>query len=348
MGIRWLAWVIAGWLVLAAAAQQERYREREVLDPESGQWVARPAPPPSTPVGALDQARELLARGEYKAVRKLLAEWTEQNPDHERYYEAELLLGDAEFGREHYYQAYEHYELVAENTGGELFYKVLRRELEVARAFLAGEKRIVWKFLRLPAYDDGIEILDRIWERVPGTRLGELALKLKADYYFTHGEMDLAQDEYANLVREHPYGRYTKLAMLRAAEAAEAAFPGIKFDDRALLDAEVRYRQLESQFPAYAEQEHVAERLAGIRQLRAEKDLYVARWYQKTGRPDAAAFYYRLIVKDWPETLAAREARAALRELGYGLEDESAGEESALDEASPDESSDNQAAEDQP
>ncbi len=324
--------VLAVALLLAPGVrgQQEHYRERQMLDPESDTWVAAPTQSQAAPVEALGEARRLLALGEFKQAYKLLKRWTEEHADHERYYEALLLLGDAEFGRKRYYQAYENYEIVAENTGGALFYKALRREMDVARAFLAGEKRIVWKFMRLPAYDDGIEILDRIWERVPGTRMGETALKLKADYYFTHGEMDLAQDEYANLVREHPHGRYTKVAMLRAAEAAEAAFPGIKFDDRALLDAEVRYRQTLSQFPAYAKREQVPQRLEGIRQLRAEKDLDIAKWYERTKHADAAEFYYRLILKDYPDTLAADEAKARLRGLGVEIES---------GDASPEESS---------
>jgi outer membrane protein assembly factor BamD (BamD/ComL family) len=297
-------------------AQDEQYREREVLDPETDQWVAPPAAEDVAPVGALGEARRLLAEGRPGKARKLLARWTEDNPDHERYFEGLYLLGEAEFERGHYYQAYENYELVAENTAGELFYKTLRREMDVARAFLSGEKRIVWKFMRLPAYDDGIEILDRVWERVPGTRLGEEALKLKADYFFEVGDMDLAQDEYVHLAREYPHGRYVQLAMLRGAEAAAAAFPGIRFDDRALLDAQVRYRQVQTSFPPYAQRERVADRLEGIRQQRAEKDLDIARWYERTGRAGAAEFYYRLILKERPDTLAASEAQRRLRALG--------------------------------
>jgi outer membrane protein assembly factor BamD (BamD/ComL family) len=311
-------------LVSPTAAQEEQFREREVLDPESDEWVARPAEEAAAPPDALDEARRRLAQGEARQAYKLLKRWTEENPGHERFFEAMYLLGEAQFERGRFYQAYESYEVVAENTAGELFYKALRREMDVARAFLSGEKRIVWGFLRLPAYDDGIEILDRIWERVPGTRLGESALKLKADYFFQVGDVDLAQDEYVNLVREYPNGRYVQLAMLRAAEAAAAAFPGIEFDDRALLDAQVRYRQLQNTFPAYAEREHVADRLEGTRQQRAEKDLSIARWYERTNRTGAAEFYYRLILKERPDTLAAGEARRRLRALGVELPEEEA------------------------
>jgi outer membrane protein assembly factor BamD (BamD/ComL family) len=309
-------------LVSSAAAQQEQFREREVLDPASDEWVEQPLEDQGEPADDLDQARGYLATGKYGKAYRLLTRWTQANPDHDRYYEGMYLLGEAQFERNHFYQAYEAYEVVAEARAGELFYQALRREMDVARAFLSGEKRIVWKVLYLPAYDDGIEILDRIWERVPGTRLGEQALKLKADYFFAVGDVDLAQDEYVNLTREYPNGRYVQLAMLRGAEAAAAAFPGIKFDDRALLNAQVRYEQLGATFPAYAEHERVGDRLEGIRQQRAEKDLDVARWYERTKQAGAAEYYYRLVLHDWPDTLAAGEARRALRDMGVVLAEE--------------------------
>jgi len=312
-------------LTLAAPpgrAQEEQYREREVLDPETDAWLAQPVEEETAPGGVLEDAERSLAEGQYRQAYKQLNRWTKENPEHERYLEGMYLLGEAQLKRERFYQAYESYEVVAENTAGELFYQALRHEMDVARAFLSGEKRIVWKVLRLPAYDEGIEILDRIWERAPGTGLGEAALKLKADYFFAVGDMDLAQDEYVNLAREYPNGRYVQLALLRGAEAAAAAFPGIQFDDRALLDAQVRYRQVQSTFPAYAERERVADRLEGIRQQRAEKDLEVARWYERTKRTGAAEFYYRLILKDWPDTLAAGKARGRLRALGAELPEE--------------------------
>lgn len=311
-----------GAIVHPAFAQSEQLRESQVLDPERDAWVERPDETPGDRGGPLGEARGLLATDEPRKAYKLLDTWVEENPDDDRYYEAVFLLGEAEFERGRYYQAYERYEEVVEATGGELFFTALRREMDVSRAFLAGEKRIVWKILRLPAYDDGIEILDRIWERVPGTRLGEAALKLKADYFFAVGDLQLAQDEYAALAREYPNGRYVQLAMLRSAEAAAGAFPGIKFDDRALLDASERYRQVLGAYPQFAERESVPARLEGIRASRAEKDLDIAQWYERTKQVGAAEYYYRLVLEDYPDTLAASEARLALLGLGVGAPDE--------------------------
>jgi len=304
----------------ARTAQEQKYRERQVLDPATDEWTTQPAAAEAAPANELDHARELLARGEPRRARRLMQKWAKQNQGHERYYEGVYLYGDALFECGDFYKAYEQYEQVVENTAGELFRQALAREKDVALAFLSGRKRIVWKILRLPAYDEALDVLTRIWERVPGSRLGEDALEIKARYHYERGDMDLAQDEYANLAREYPAGRFIQFAMLRSAEAAEAAFPGTRFDDRPLLEASERYRQMQSSFPAYAERANVAPRLDGIRQKRAAKDFDIARWYERTRQPAAAEFYFRLILKDWPDTLAAAEARQRLRALGIELE----------------------------
>ncbi len=317
--------LIVALLLLPLYAQEQQYRERQVLDPETGEWVDLPPTEEEQPSDELGRARALIARDKADAARRLLKRWMKANPDDERFEEARFLLGETYFLARDYWKAVQQYQTVAENASGELYDLANQRCVDVGRAFLSGQKRILWIFFRLPAYDDGVEILDRVWERAPGSRIGELALKLKADFYFERGDMDLAQDEYANLVKQYPSGRYVQLAMLRSAEAAEAAFPGVKFDDQPLIDAQQRYQQVVAAFPPYAERERVPERLEGIRQQRAEKDLSVARWYEKTRRSGAAEFYYRLILEDWPDTLAAAEARTRLRAMG--VREEPAAEE---------------------
>jgi tetratricopeptide (TPR) repeat protein len=304
-----------------AFAQEQKYRERQVLDPQTDRWVDAAPVPEGVPEDPLDRARALLAQSKPTEARRILRKWVKENPDDERYYEGVYLLGESYYQSRDFWKAVQQYQNVAENASGELFQLAQARCLDVGRAFLAGQKRILWGIFRLPAWDDGVEILDRVWQREPGSRIGELALKYKGDFRFARGDMDLAQDEYAGLVEQYPSGRYVQYAMLRTAEAAEAAFPGIKFDDRPLLEADQSYRQFQNTFPGYAERERIGARLEGIRQQRAEKDLDIARWYERTRRPDAAQYYYRRILRDWPGTLAEAEARSRLRALGVHLED---------------------------
>lgn len=301
-----------------AAAQEEKLREQDVLDPESDAWVTRPAEEAAP--GTIDEGRELLARGKSYRAHKVMKKWLKKNPDDDRHIEGVFLLAEAYFDRGWFHQAYENYLTVIENSSADLFNKSLRRSMDCARAFLSGQKRIVWGFLKLPAEPDGVKILDAVWERVPGTRMGEDALKLKSDYQFERGELALAQQNYAFLAQQYPRGRFTQAAILRSAEAAAGDFPGVKFDEKPLLDAQERYQQFEAQYPAAATHEGIDQRLAGIREQRAEADLSIARWYRKTKQNGAAEFYLRAILKDWPETLAAADARRELRSMGIDIE----------------------------
>ncbi|MBI5865267.1 MAG: outer membrane protein assembly factor BamD [Planctomycetes bacterium] len=314
---RWMRYALPAMVLSCATApaQEEQYRERDVLDPETDAWVDAPVQP-GTPQGELDEARSLLAQGKSAAALRLLKKWTAANPDHDRYLEGMFLLGESYFEERDFYKAYQSYDVVVQNTGGELFYKALRREMDVARAFLSGQKRILWRIFRIPAYDDCVKIVGRVWEQVPGTRMGEESLKHKADYHFENGDLDLAQDGYVKISREYPNGRYTQAAMLRAAEAAEAAFPGVKHDDRALVDANERYRHVQDAYPDFARRENVDERLESIRQKRAEKDYAVAQWYEKVKQTGAAEFYYKRLLRDYPGTLASTQALGRLRALG--------------------------------
>ena len=78
--------------------------------------------------------------------------------------------------------------------------------------------------------------------------------------------------------------------------------------------------------PAYARRENVDQRREGIRQLRAEKDFEIAHWYERSRRPAAAEFYYRLVLRDWPNTLPASEARQRLRAMGVELPEKESGQ----------------------
>ena len=56
---------------LPAAAQEEQYRERQRLDPQTGQWLDIEQPP-EIAEGPLADARRLLVAGEHRPARDLL------------------------------------------------------------------------------------------------------------------------------------------------------------------------------------------------------------------------------------------------------------------------------------
>lgn len=162
----------------------------------------------------------------------------------------------------------------------------------------------------------GLKIMDDMAANYADTPLAELAQKAKADYYYARGEFDLAQDEYATFAREYPRSRYHAYALLQSARSALASFPGIKFDDSGLIEAQERYTQFLQQYPDLAQQHGVSILLDEIAARRADKTYAIASFYDRTGQPGAARYYYRVTTQRWPGTPAAAQAEGRLAALG--------------------------------
>lgn len=301
-----------------------------VYDPKTREWIEVAPPEPGTDAGDLELARRLLAEHRYGEARKALRAWRKSYPDSPLYAEALFASADAEVyaadaGRAaDLWQAHEWYDEILNGWGGtDVAERAIRRELIVAEMFLfKGHKRRVLKgMLRVSAVDETLDFLNRIIDdRAPGTRVAEQALRMQADYHFQKGEFDEAERAYARLARDFPRGEYERLALQRAADAAFASFAGIEFDDAPLLEAEERYHQYLQRYPGTDEARGVPELLERIRENRAEKELTIGRYYERAKQPSAAIYYYRSVATNWPDTIAAEQARNRLEQLGESVE----------------------------
>lgn len=330
--------------VAMAAKKQpiEQYAERLTYDPQTGEWLELAPADPSTPEGQLELARAILARGdssrEFRRARKLLKKWVQNNYDSPRYAEGLYYYADAEFQLGYFMKSYELYERLLDDYGAtELAERAFRNELVIAEVFLSGRWRKVWRgLIRLPAYDEALDILERIaTNRAPGTPIAEMAIKTKADYYYGKGDFSDAEQEYARLAREFPRSRYVRLALLRSAQAAFAGFHGVRFDDGSLVEAEERFEQFRSKYPRAAEEENVPLLLEQIRNMRAHKEYTIGLYYQRTKHPTAAAYYYRCVMRYWPDTTWASMAEQRLANLGYEDERASDLEETPMEPLAP-------------
>jgi len=314
---------------LAAPAQDDdqTYHERLEYDAKTGDWVEIPPPVPGTEGGDLALARSFLARGEYKQARKAFKEWFKLYTESELWPEAlfyaaetEILAVEQRPKGGHLIKAYEWLQELLEGwPGTNLADRAIRKEMIIAELLLFKDrKQKVWGgLLWLSGKDEALQMLDRIADEwAPGTVTAEQALRLKADYHYLNGEFDEAEMAYARITRDFPRGRYHKIAMLRSGESALARFPGVDFDDADLLEAEVYLSDFQQRYPQAAADERIPQILSNVRERRAEKDFRVGRYYERTRKVDAAAFYYRLVAANWPATTWAAEAHNRLVALG--------------------------------
>ena len=284
---------------------------------KGNKWVYSYPPALGSAPGELAIIRQEIEQGDGKDALAAADQFLKKYPDDLDVEEVMHLAGQAEILRERYFQAYERFEKqLTRFPNGQHSERALEKEFEVAEAFLAGKKRLVLGFLPLSAQDDGVSILEKIAEHAPGSKLAEKALMRVADYHFgaqEYLESVKDYDRYLETFSKSPRAAY---AMSQAAKASHSAYRGPEYDDAPLLEAQQRYRMYQDRFPLLAERANVPQTLERIRSSLAEKQYGTAAFYERTHRLDAAKFYYRAVIEQYPATQWEKQSRMALVRLG--------------------------------
>jgi len=309
------------------AQDENSYNERLEYDVTTGTWVEIPPPVPGTDAGDLAIARALLAKNEYGDARDAFDDWFDTYPesslrDEALFYaaETEIAAEDANPKSGDLIQAHEWLEEVTEAwPGSDISDRALRRQLIIAEMLLFKDRkqRMLKGTLWLTAEEEALQILSKITDEwANGKPVAEQALRLKGDYHYQNGEFEEAELTYARLMREFPRGRYRKISLLRSGQSALARFPGVEFDDADLLEADVYFRDFQTQYATEAEAYRVPQTLQRIQDSLAHKEFTVASFYEHTRRLDSAAYYYRYIIDSWPESTWAAQSRERLVAIG--------------------------------
>jgi outer membrane assembly lipoprotein YfiO len=299
---------LAALAVLWALGAGPAWADEYIL--KDGKWVAAPKPAKGTVEGELALIRQQIDEKNFKSARAAADQFRKDHPDSPSCEEAMLLGAQAELDNGMYYQAFERLEaMLAKYPNGLFLERALTREMEVANAFLAGKKRIVGRMLRLPAADEGLTILRKIAEHAPGTDIAERALLRIGEYHFEKKDYRDAADAYDEFLALNPKSARAPHTMAQAAQAMYESFKGVPYDETPLVEAEARYKTLLAQYPDEARKARAADMLREIVTIRGERAYETAKFYERTGRPQSAIFYYRQVAEDFPSTVWASEAR---------------------------------------
>lgn len=304
------------WSITPAAAQSEVY----ILD-DAREWRAVEEGHENEDQTLIDRTRRLLADDRPAEARKLITPFIDSQKGTGNPYMAQayLLRGDAYVAADREYTALYDYEaLIRQYPQSEEFRTALEREFEIAKAYLNG-KRMKLMGMRIgSATDIGVELLIRIQERAPGSRLAEAAAIELADYYYRTREMKLARDAYDLYLLNHPNGPNRMKASQRRIYAEVARFKGPQYDAAGLLNARVLIRGFERQYPAEAERTGLNEGMVTrIDESLASQLLDAADWYVRQNDAPSARLTLRRLLLEHPESVAAEQARRMMRQRGW-------------------------------
>jgi len=293
-------------------------RPQQTIELRNGQsWepVSNPTTAPVTDE-TLDRAGQFVAGNNNAAAKKLLVAWLKRERTSPLRDRALYLLGVANYQYgDRIVSFYNFDELMDNYTDSKYFYPALEKQFQIAEGYLSGYKR---RFLGLPllsAEDEAVEMLFRIQQRSPGSPLAERALKRTADYYYADAQYDLAADAYQAFIDRYKRSPDIPQVRLKKAFAELAQFHGTKFDPTPVINARTSLEELAIDYPDLARQENVAAVVDRIDAALARKVYQIAHFYIRTHEPKAAAFTYRYLIKNYPNSAEAEKAKVELAQL---------------------------------
>ncbi len=146
------------------------------------------------------------------------------------------------------------------------------------------------------------------------SRAQDVELRL-ADSFFADEKWPESIVAYGNFQRMHPTHRDIERIEFRIAAAYYAQMDDLDRDLGAAQNAHERYRNLVYRHAGTPAAKEAEADLATVREHLAARELYVATFYIDRNKPEAGQARVAATLLRYPETVAAREAIARLREV---------------------------------
>ena len=199
----------------------------------------------------------------------------------------------------------------------------VEREFDIGKRYLTGLKtKIFWMRLE-DATSLGAELLVRVQERLPGSRIAEEACLFLADHYYRVRDLTQASEMYDVFLHNFPTSEHRQRAMQRRAYASIGQFKGPSYDASGLVEARSLLKNFADQYPAEAERAGMSDALsARLDESIASQKLEKARWYFRQGDDVSARFTLNRLRRSHPRTVAASIAYDLMLERGWVKEKE--------------------------
>ncbi len=288
----------------------------------TGELAPTATPTPGSDEAVIADARRMIASGQPAQAKLALDTWLRENSQSGKptVPAAYLARGDAiSLDGDEFEALYDYEQVIRSFPGSSEFPLAVEREMEIGIKYIQGMERRGWFGLRwVDAEDVGQELLIRVQERLPGSRVAERAGIELADHYYRERDLTLAATAYEMFLANYPLSPYRLKAMQRRIYANIARYKGPRYDGSALTDARVLINRFQSLYPAQAQETGLdSALLTRIDETGALQMLEVASWYLARGDDAAARYTLKRLVRTHPLTAAAQRSLDVLKERGW-------------------------------
>jgi TolA-binding protein len=292
--------------------------------------------------GDFEGARQLYQQKEYSQAEVIFGKVADhkknimQVAEGARYYQAECLYKQGKYpsAGDHYLQLLNDFPSAAH--GDEARKRLFdianywlderRDQMEQAREVREGKR---WMTMPLqPVHFDAnkpfldieghaMRYLEAVYMTYPRGPLGEKALFYMGSVKFYRQSYKDAENYFYQLVNNYPNGVHAPKALQMTIICKQIDTGGADYDGRRLQEARDLIEMAKRTYPELqrGQEEFLAKQAVDIHNLQAEKDFNIACFWERTGHPGSAHFYYEIVSRRYPGTPWAEKSQKKLIEL---------------------------------
>ena len=285
--------------------------------PKTRKWINPKNAVKNTPEEQFSYGMELYNSKDYdKAItefKKLLKHY----PSSKEAPEAQWTIGLAYEVKDEHYKAFESYQKVVEEyPSTERINEIIGREFKIANLFYEGKKKRVMGVIFFPSIDKAIEIFKKVIENAPYGEYADISQYKIGLCHMKQLNYEDAKVEFEKLINEYPKSSLADDAKYQIAFASSLMSLKAPYDQEALEEGIKVSEEFSLEYTESELGEDVKDIKAQLRSKEAEKAFQIARFYEKKKKLGSARIYYESIVKDYPESHWAVEAKKRLEILG--------------------------------
>jgi outer membrane assembly lipoprotein YfiO len=272
-----------------------------------------------TPEIIYEKAQRLYADSEWKAAAEAFGTLWKDFPKSDLAQDAQFYEAESRYGQGKYNGAFELYKRFLKSWPLSPHAPLIQRRLYDLGTYTIETGQ--HGFLGIFNYaSEGVDELDYLVAAFPHGDLADDALIYMADFEWRTRQTKEAIDHLHDLIDNYPTSEWALEARLRLAKAYRDVNRGTKYDADSLRRSAAEYRAYVDQVsadPARAREysgqiEAARAELAEVEELLGQKRLEASDFYLRAGNTEAARAELKSVVREFPKSRAADEARSRL------------------------------------
>ncbi len=287
-----------------------------IWTPQSRRWVNPKYASKDTPRAQMEWAMGFFESKDYGRAAKEFLRLIRTYPRAELAPEAQYLAGVCYELLDQYSEAFAaHKKLVEVYPFSPRFKDAIEREFAIGEAFFAGKRLKVIGPVSFPALDKAIEVYEHVVTQAPYGEYGSKAQFRLGECYRKQERFEEASRAFQRVVDEYRNSALAEEAKYNVAFCAYHLSLKPSYDQSATDEAITWYETFVASHPESSLIPEARESLRQLKEFKAQGMYQIANFYEIQGKVSSAAFYYKQLVDQYPDSALAPKAVAKLTEF---------------------------------